>query len=328
MDRVVKFLGNCELGRSSRRRLLQALGLSATAAVAWGALPRAAAVFAADAGQSSGTNKAFPVTTVNHLSYPSLDYKKTRDFYVELLGMRTVWDDATKCQIDCGPEAAPNTIYLTSGKPDTVPTVVHFSFGLPNYWALADQLKDELHRRGMPGVHPDGEAGWFVNGPSGFVQHVVTVKDPAMFPGAAAPCVEAKSAKCKQAYELGLKNLDSIPKASGKGFKAHYFKYIVLHVPDVAKERDFYTSLMGMKVVSDKKDDVSLRFGENTLVLRLAGADGRPYCNEFGFVVENYDQAKVKAELDRRGINSKPSAFGGLALNDPNGLEIGIAGRG
>ena len=55
--------------------------------------------------------------------------------------------------------------------------------------------------------------------------------------------------------------------------------------------------------------------------------DGKPYCNEFGLVVENYDQAKVKAELDRRGIASKPNPAGGLLLKDPNGLEIGIAGK-
>jgi len=311
----------------NRRKLLQALGASGTAAVASAALFRAAATIAAGTGPSAGTNRAFTVTTVNHLSYSSLNYKKTRDFYVDLLGMRVVWDDDTKCQLDCGPEDAPNSIYLTSGKPGTEPSIGHFSFGLPDYWSLADQLKDELARRGLPGVHPDGEAGWFVNGPSGFVQHVVTVKDPAMFPGAAAPCVVARSAKCKEAYEVGLKNLGSIPKANAKGVKALYFKYVVLHVPDVARERDFYTSLMGMKLVSDAADDVSLRFGENTLVLRRTGADGKPYCNEFGFVVENYDQATVKAELDRRQINSRPSAFGGLAFRDPNGLEIGIAGQ-
>ena len=273
-------------------------------------------------------SKAFPVTTVNHLSYPSSDYRKTRDFYVDLLGMRAVWDDGTKCQVDCGPEAAPNSMYLTSGKPDAVAGVAHFSFGLPNYWALADQLKAELARRGLQGVKPDGEAGWFVNGPSGFVQHIVTVKDPAMFPGAARPCADAKSAECRRAYELGLKHLDSIPKASGRGFKALYFNYIILHIADVAQERDFYTSLMGMQVVSEKNDDVSLRFGENTLVLRPAGAEGKPYCNEFGFVVENYNRAKVQADLNRRGISSRPGTFGGLVVQDPNGLELGIAGRG
>ena len=72
---------------------------------------------------------------------------------------------------------------------------------------------------------------------------------------------------------------------------------------------------------------IQSRFGDNTLVLRPARA-GKPYCNEFGFVVDNYDQAKVKAELDRRVIASQPAAAGGLALKDPNGLDIGIAGKG
>ena len=146
-----------------------------------------------------------------------------------------------------------------------------------------------------------------------------------MFPGAAAPCEVARSAKCKDAYAVGVKNLDAVPKPSGKGFKALYFKYIVLRVPDVAREADFYTSLMGMKPVAQQKDNVALRFGENTLVLRPSGADGKPYCNEFGFVVENYDAPKVRAELERRGIASKPNPAGGLMLKDPNGLDIGIA---
>ena len=306
----------------SRRRLLRAMGIGAAAATAYGASGRAATALAGEA-----TNKAFAVTTVNHLSYASQNYRVTRDFYVDLLGMRDVWDDGTKCQLDCGPEDAPNSFYLTSAKPGMEPTVAHFSFGLPNYWKLAGELKDELLRRKLPGVHPDGEAGWFVNGPSGYVQHIVTVKDPAMFPGAAAPCEVASSAQCKDAYAVGLKNLESAPKPSGKGFKALYFKYIVLRVPDVAREADFYTSVMGMKPVSQKKDDVALRFGENTLVLRPSRADGKPSCNEFGFVVDNYDEAKVKAELQRRGVASTSNPAGGLMLKDPNGLDIGIGGK-
>jgi len=148
-----------------------------------------------------------------------------------------------------------------------------------------------------------------------------------MFPGAAAPCEIASSAKCKDAYALGVKNPELFAKPGGKGFKALYFQYFVLHVPDVAREADFYTSLMGMKPVSQKKDDMWLRFGQNTLVLRPAGPDGKPYCNEFGLVVENYDQAKITAEFDRRGIASKPNPAGGLLLKDPNGLDIGIAGK-
>lgn len=304
-----------------RRTMLQYLGINA-AAIAVSSLGRAANVFAAEA-----PNKAFAVTTVNHLSYASADYKVTRDFYVDLFGMRDVWDDGTKCQLDCGPEDAPNSFYLTPAKPGTEPTISHFSFGLPDYWKVAGELRDELLRRKLPGVHPDGEAGWFVSGPSGYTQHIVTIKDQGMFPGAAAPCEIASSAKCKDAYALGVKNPELFAKPGGKGFKALYFQYFVLHVPDVAREADFYTSLMGMKPVSQKKDDMWLRFGQNTLVLRPAGPDGKPYCNEFGLVVENYDQAKITAEFDRRGIASKPNPAGGLLLKDPNGLDIGIAGK-
>lgn len=299
-----------------RRRFLGSMGIAA-AAITCGR-----GAFAADAA-----NKAFAVTTVNHLSYASPSYKITRDFYVDLLGMRNVWDDGAKCQLDCGPDDAPNTFYLTQAKPGMTPAVAHFSFGLPDYWKRRTELGDELQRRKLPGVHPDGEAGWFVNGPSGYVQHIVTVKDPAMFPGAAAPCEVASSATCKEAYAVGVRNIDAVPKPSGRGFKALYFHYIVLRVPDVAREAEFYTSLMGMKPVLQKKDDVALRFGENTLVLRPAGADGKPYCNEFGFAIDGYEEKKVKAELDRRGIASKPNPAGGLMLKDPNGLDIGIAGK-
>ena len=307
----------------SRRQLFQTLGLGATAAIAATALPRN--LFAA-AGQAA-VKKVYPVTTVNHLSYASTDYKKVRDFYVDFFGMRDVWDDGTKCQVDCGPAAAPNSLYVTSAAAGVKPNVAHFAFGLPDFWKLRTDIHDEMIRRGMQGVHEDGEGGWFVDGPSGYVNQPVTVMDPAMFPGAAQPCAEAKSAKCKDGYAKGLKNLASIPKASGKGFKALYFKYIVLRVPDVAAERDFYTSLFGMKVVSNKKDDVSLRFGQNGLILRPSAAGAKPSCMEFGFVVEGYNEAKVKAEAARRGLTAKPSEFGGLTVQDPNGLEIGIGGR-
>ena len=54
------------------------------------------------------------------------------------------------------------------------------------------------------------------------------IKDPGMFPRSGSWCSiskgNAKSAKCKAGYEEGHKNLGSIPKPSGKGFTASYFK--------------------------------------------------------------------------------------------------------
>src|SRR3981189_3512270 len=139
-------MGNKVTTMNERRRLLQALGLDVAAAC--GAFGRTANVLAADAG-----NKSFAVTTVNHLSYASPNYQVTRDFYVDLFGMRDVWDDGTKCQLDCGPDDAPNSFYITGGKPGTEPTAGHFSFGLPDFWSRSNELRDELLRRKFPGVH-------------------------------------------------------------------------------------------------------------------------------------------------------------------------------
>ena len=118
-----------------------------------------------------------------------------------------------------------------------------------------------------------------------------------------------------------------MPRPSGRGFKATHFKHIVLHVADIGKERDFYTSLLGLKVVADEPGECSLRFGQNTLVLRPTGADGKPYLNEVGYAVEDYDSPRAKVELDRRGLNPRPgSSAGAWAFSDPDGFRLEVVG--
>jgi catechol 2,3-dioxygenase-like lactoylglutathione lyase family enzyme len=327
MDQLTKLLEDRELGRIDRRHFLQALGLTTGAALGIGALPRAAAALSGGA-QAGGAGKPFPVSTVNHLSISTPNYARSRDFYIDLFGMRDAWDDGVKCQVDFGSMSAPNSMYIVGqAKPGGTPTISHYAFGVDDFWARREALKAELDRGGYDGVRADGEAGFMVNGPSGYQVQPVPVKDAAMFPGAASPCEVAKSEKCKAAYEAGLKNLAAMPKPSGRGFTATHFKHIVLHVKDIGKERDFYTSLLGLKVVSEKADECALRFGQNTLVLRPTGPDGKPYINELGFAVERYDSAKAKAELDRRGLNPKPgSTKGAWMFDDPDGFHLEVAG--
>ncbi|HYT06710.1 MAG TPA: hypothetical protein VEL77_03595, partial [Rugosimonospora sp.] len=74
--------------------------------------------------------------------------------------------------------------------------------------------------------------------------------------------------------------------------------------------------------------ECSLRFGQNTLVLRKLGnpAD-KPYCNRFGFAVENSADA-VAAELKRRGFKPKPDSKLSWSIVDPDGYQIGVSGSG
>lgn len=326
---VVKLLWDCQDGKIDRRQLLRALGLSATGAFAAGALPHVARAF----GRQARGGKSFPVTTMNHLSYAcGPDYVKIRDWYVDLFGMWVSWDNGKQCAVEFGDPKKPEGLYIRPATGGQKPTIGHFAFGIPNIMAHINDMKVEMERWKLNNIRPDGEHGWIADDPAGYMLNIwVPEKDPAMFPGAASPCKDAESAECKAAYEAGLKNLDKMPKPSGKGFKATYFSNIVLNVPaaDIPKERDFYRDLMGMKVIYDTPRRVFLRFGGNTLFLEPTANPGeKPYCNRYGFQIENYDPAKVEPELKRRGLNPQPNFKLAWTIKDPDGMTIDVAGRG
>src|ERR1700732_1038645 len=255
---MARNLEDFEERKADRRQILQALGLIATCAFVASALPKRAAAFAARAAQGAGTDgKSFPVTTVNHLNLTTANYARSRDFYVDLFGMRVAWDDGYQCALEFGSFTSPNGMYIRPlTKLGEKPTIGHMAFGIPNFMSQRAAMKAELERRGIRNVRPDGEVGWSCNDPAGYPLNIwVPEKDKAMFPGAAGPCDVAASEKCVAAWERGQnKNLNAAPKPSGKGFHATGYSFIVLNVPDVAKEKDFYRDLLGMKVIYDKPE--------------------------------------------------------------------------
>ena len=322
------------VAQPTRRQALQTLAMLATGAFAATAVPESAALFAASAAEASGTDRAFPVTTVNHLNMTSANYANSRDFYVDLFGMRVSWDDGKQCALEFGDRTSPNGMYIRPlTKPGEKPTIGHFAFGIPNFMSQKAAMKAEMERRGVRNISPDGERGWSCVDAAGFPLNIwVPEKDKAMFPGAAGPCTVAASEKCKAAWEAGQKNLHAAAKPSAKGFVATGFSFIILNVPDLAKERDFYRDLLGMKVASDRSqvpggEECSLRFGKNMLLLRKLGnpAD-KPYCNRFGFAVNDSADA-VEAGLKRRGLKPEPESIAPFSWNvfDPDGYQVGVS---
>ncbi|MGH9681970.1 MAG: VOC family protein [Candidatus Acidiferrales bacterium] len=275
------------------------------------------------------------MTTINHLSLAVTDYARSRDWYVDLLGMRVAWDDGKMCALEFGRQAQPNGIYVRKANDNEKPGVGHFAFGTAHFQENREAMKAAMERQGLAHIRPDGEVGWIADDPAGYMLNTwVPIKSPAMYPGAEKPCEIASSEECKAGYEKGLKNLEAIPKPSGKGFQAIYYSQIVLNVPekDLAKEKAFYTNLYGMKVIYDEKGPsprVFLRFGENTLCLqKTANPEDKPHCNHYGFVVEKYSHDKVGAELKRRGLDPKPYTNLAWTVHDPDGMTIEVASPG
>lgn len=136
MERLISELVDAyEAGTMTRRQLIQ--GLAAAAAVG-------ASAGAAAAPAPSG----FKATGIDHISYLVSDYRRTRDFYVDLLGMEVVRDDAAHqmCELRLGESAL---IVRSWKKPATYPgqsTVDHFSVYIDDW--NTERVRAELARRG------------------------------------------------------------------------------------------------------------------------------------------------------------------------------------
>lgn len=315
-----------------RRQFVQSLGLGSLTSF----LPPSLGEFARFSGKRVASRRLFPTpTNINHLSCTVADYAKSRDFYVDLFGMRLAWDDGKQCALEFGNTEAPNGLYIRPlSKPRDKPGVGHIAFGIPDFMKYKAAIKEEMERYHLTGIRTDGEVGWTCNDPAGYMLNILIEKDKAVFPGAAATCEVAASDKCKQAYELGMKSLGTAPKPKGSGFKALYFSYVVIDVPEdqLASEIGFYRDMMGMKVIYRNSTDnpgAFLRFGQNTLYLqKTPKPDEKPYCNHFAFVIENYNSEKVEAELKRRGLDPKPDSRMAWTFTDPDGFQVEVAAPG
>ena len=321
-----------------RRRMIQMMGLTATAAFATNAVPGFSAL-AAPTGEIGAP--AFKAVAYNHINYQVPDYAKTRDFYINLFGMKPVWDDGKQCSVEFGDP--PNAIYF---RPLTQPldrptgegrganwaaqmgngNVDHFAISIEDF--NLDAVKAELTRRGL-NPQPDGPYAWTITDPNGY--RIQICAKTGVFPGQASPTAKESD---------GQKNLANVPKPDGTGFKAYALSHLVLNVADVDKSRDFYMDLLGMRLIYYKPGDVFgvdnqggpicfLRFGQNSLYFRKSQRpDHKPYVAHFTPMIENYDQMAVKAELERRGFKPQPDTKYGWQIQDPAGMRMEVAGPG
>ena len=226
----------------------------------------------------------------NHINYQVADYAKVRDFYVNLFGMKDVWDDGKQCSLECrrsakrhlsspAHEAARPAPPATGSAQMGQGNVDHFAFSIENF--ELEPVRTELSKRGLD-PKPDGAYAWSIKDPSGTTIQICATK--GVFPGAAAPTAKESD---------GTKNLGSIPGPDGKGFKAYGLSHLVYNVPDVDQSRDFYMNLLGMKLVYYKPGNVFgidekggpicfLKFGENYFYLRKSQhPDKRSVCRAF-----------------------------------------------
>ena len=122
-----------EEGRIGRRQLIQSLALGLVGA----AVPQGAA---AQGGKGLKTAK------LSHLSYPVSDYRRSRDFYAEVMGMKVTNDNGkTQCYMRFG-----TSTLMTRSRPNAKSgNIDHVSYMLEDW--DSDRVRAELERHGLKG---------------------------------------------------------------------------------------------------------------------------------------------------------------------------------
>ena len=133
---IAKLVQDFEQGKMSRRQLIQSLSIAAAAA----AVPTT--VIGAAAPTATGKLEA---GYVNHISYSCNDYKKVRDFYADLLGMKVTEDDGMQCRLVFG-----NNILIPRNRANGgAAKVDHIAYTVINWDAEKDAFEAQLKRRNL-----------------------------------------------------------------------------------------------------------------------------------------------------------------------------------
>jgi catechol 2,3-dioxygenase-like lactoylglutathione lyase family enzyme len=154
MEHIIgKLLQDYEHGKLSRRQLIQTLAFTATAA---------ATVSPAEAAAPANA------TYINHVSMQVADYRKTRDFYAGLFGMKVTGDDGkTQCRLEFGDNIV--IARNASSRPGGKVGVDHIAYTLANWdtnKAVRPAVEAELKRRGLQIRTTEGS--FHVQDPDGF----------------------------------------------------------------------------------------------------------------------------------------------------------------
>ena len=169
---VSRMVKDFEDGKVTRRELIKSLSIAAALVHA----PRRA---------NGQARSGFETVALDHISYQVADYRRTRDFYADLMGMTVSSDNGTsQCDLEFGDSVLiARNHRQRAGEPpgDPKPTVDHVAYKIANW--NTDAVKAELERRGLsPRLDTGGDipnyVSFHVSDPDGFDLQISGIAEP------------------------------------------------------------------------------------------------------------------------------------------------------
>lgn len=123
----------------------------------------------------------------------------------------------------------------------------------------------------------------------------------------------------------------STAQAADAPFKIIAVNHISYQVADYKRTRDFYTDLFGLKATGDKGNQCDMPFGtQGGWLLPRNAREGTtpPKVDHIAYTIADWDRNRVKAELDKRGLNPRQDTDDSFHIKDPDGFDVQISGSG
>jgi catechol 2,3-dioxygenase-like lactoylglutathione lyase family enzyme len=145
---IAKLVDAFAAGKLNRRQLIQNLAITASAGAAASAVP------------ALGAEASLKAIGISHVSYSVKDYKRTRDFYSNLLGLKVSNDDGkSRCNLAIG-----NINLIARNGKEPTAWVDHLSYYIDNWNKGA--IEANLKARGL-NPQPEGADGLQFKDPDG-----------------------------------------------------------------------------------------------------------------------------------------------------------------
>ena len=101
--------------------------------------------------------------------------------------------------------------------------------------------------------------------------------------------------------------------------------HIAISVSNLARSRDWYCKMFGLRLIQESDQSVLLGFGNSMLVLRQESPPGT--ISHFMFGIDRFDAEALEARLAGHGLQPRRDAES-FHVRDPDGLDIQVGDKG
>jgi catechol 2,3-dioxygenase-like lactoylglutathione lyase family enzyme len=109
-------------------------------------------------------------------------------------------------------------------------------------------------------------------------------------------------------------------------FKPSRIDHISIQVTDMARSREFYEKIFGLKVLSEDKENEIVRMGVTKIIVSLHRKPPVGIVDHFAIAIDDFDRDAVTAELAKHGLTAEQNLDYGFYVRDPEGIPVQIVG--